>query len=279
MGKIITITSIALFSIFNGNVSAQSSPDQSDWNFCIQSYSFKEFTFKEALEKTKLLGIKYIEAYPGQVIGGNIEGNTHYTMDSNTRNAIKKMCEKHGIKIKCYGVVQGKDEADWINIFEFAKEMGIEIITSEPQRDHLDLVEKLADKYEINVAIHNHPKPSVYWNPKIVLKHIANRSKRIGVCADTGHWVRSKLDPVECLQKLEGRLISFHLKDLNEKDNKKAHDVIWGTGVCDIPAIIKEMKRQNFNGPISIEYEHNWLYSVPEIKLSVKNFKNIASGS
>jgi sugar phosphate isomerase/epimerase len=42
----------------------------------------------------------------------------------------------------------------------------------------------------------------------------AGRGKRIGACCDTGHWVRSGLHPVECLKKLEGRILGFHLKDV-----------------------------------------------------------------
>ena len=51
--------------------------------------------------------------------------------------------------------------------------------------------------------------------------------------------MRSGLNPVECLKKLEGRLISFHFKDLN-KAGGDAHDVPWGTGACNVPAMLAE---------------------------------------
>jgi sugar phosphate isomerase/epimerase len=41
--------------------------------------------------------------------------------------------------------------------------------------------------------------------------------------------------------------------------------VPYGTGVSDIPGILSELKRQNFAGNISIEYEHNWENSTPEV--------------
>jgi hypothetical protein len=44
-----------------------------------------------------------------------------------------------------------------------------------------------------------------------------------------------------------------------------AHDVPAGTGVSDIPAVIAELKRQNFAGNASIEYEYNWKNSVPDV--------------
>ena len=251
---------------------AQNTPEALGWKLCVGSYTFKLFTFAEALDKADSLGLKYIEMAVSQKIGGGIEGTTVFTMDKPTREAVLQMSAKHGIKIISYGVITGKDEAEWNLIFKFAKEMGITTILTEPKAGQLDLVEKLADKYKINVAIHNHPNPTQYWSPDAVLEALKGRSKRMGACADIGHWVRSGLDPLECMKKLEGRINEFHFKDLNLKGDKSAHDVIWGTGVCDVKALILEMKKQNYKGAITVEYEYNWKNSVPEIRESLKNF-------
>ncbi|MHC4099248.1 MAG: hypothetical protein ACYSU3_24725 [Planctomycetota bacterium] len=39
---------------------------QENWRLGMQAYTFKEFTFYEAVDKTRALGLRYIEAYPGQ---------------------------------------------------------------------------------------------------------------------------------------------------------------------------------------------------------------------
>ena len=147
-------------------------------------------------------------------------------------------------------------------LFDFAKDMGIETIVSEPPEDAFDLLDKLTEEYGINLAIHDHPKPSHYWNPDIVLAACKNHSKRIGACCDTGHWLRSGLVPFECLKKLEGRIISFHFKDLNARDG---HDVAWGTGVCDVKGMLTEVHRQGVKAVFSIEWEYNWDNSVPDM--------------
>ncbi|HBJ80313.1 sugar phosphate isomerase/epimerase [Pseudothermotoga sp.] len=126
-----------------------------------------------------------------------------------------------------YGVVKGKNQQEWKRIFEFARKMGVETLVAEPEPSQFDFLEKLCDEYNINIAIHNHPQPSRYWEPDSVLKYVSGRSHRIGACADVGHWVRSGLNPVECLKKLEGRIISIHFKDLN-KNSRDAHDVFHG---------------------------------------------------
>ena len=237
----------------------------------VQAYSFKEFTFFEAVDKTVEAGAPYIEAYSGQIIGGEYEGKTHFTMDQETRDIIKKKLNDAGVKLVCYGVISGIDEAEgWDKVFEFAADMGIEVITAEPDSAHLDYIGTLCDKYEINIGLHNHPTPSFYWDPEVVLAAIKDKSDRIGACADIGHWTRSGLDPVECLKKLEGHIKSSHFKDMNLMNDLEAHTVIFGEGVLDIPAILAELDRQNFDGVFTIEYEHNWENSVPDIKKCVE---------
>jgi len=241
------------------------------WEVGFQAYTFHMFTFAEALVKGDSIGVKVVEAYPGQEIGGDIEGTTDFTMNQETRDKLKGLLAANGMEVKAYGVAVAEDSAGWVQLFEFAKDMGIGVITSEPPLEYLDLVEQLTDEYGIKVAFHNHPAPSLYWNPDTVLMAIGNRSKNLGVCADIGHWIRSGLDPIECLKKLEGRVIILHFKDLNEKA-MEAYDVPWGTGIADVPALLTELKRQGFKGLFDIEYEHNWYNNVPEIKESVENF-------
>lgn len=253
------------------------SADKLGWDVGFQAYSFNRFSFAEALEKGKSAGLKFVEAYPGQDIGGGIEGKTIFTMDDKTIADVKMLLNNYGIEIKSYGVVNGNSEEEWRQIFDFAKKLDIRAITTEPAEEYLDLVEELCEEYKINAAIHNHPKPSLYWSPDVVLAALEGRSKRMGACGDTGHWIRSGLNPVECLKKLKGKLINLHFKDLNEK-SMEAHDVPWGTGISDVPALLKELKRQKFKGIFNIEYEYNWLNSLPEIKQCVANFHKITSG-
>ena len=146
------------------------------------------------------------------------------------------------------------------------------------RRTHFDLIDKLCNEYKIGVAIHNHPKPSHYWNYETVLKVCEGRSKWIGACADTGHWTRSEIDPVMAIKELgkRGRIRSLHFKDLN-KWGGGAHDVPWGTGVSKVGEVLAELSRQGFEGVFSIEYEHNWENSVPEIKQCVEWFKKTAA--
>ncbi len=275
------LTAILLACFLTISAQAQKSYDQSaldklEWKLAAQAYTFRFFTLEETLDKMNALGLRYVELYPSQKIGGGMEGQTHFTMDEQTRNKVKAMLQKKGITPVNYGVVRGNSKEEWIQIFEFAKAMGIETIVVEPLAQHIDLLEDLCEQYKIKLAIHNHPKPSRYWHPEIAVSVLAARSNNLGVSADIGHWARSGVDPLEAVKMLEGRIIAFHFKDLNEFGVRKAHDVPWGTGVCNVAGIMHELKRQGFKGVFSIEYEYNWENSVPEIAESIAYFNRVA---
>ncbi len=248
------------------------------WHLGCQAYTFNHFTFYEAIDKVASLGLHYIEGYPGQKLSNDKpDVKMGEGMPAETRDEVKKKLASAHVKLVNYGVVgMSKDERAARRTFEFAKDMGIQTIVSEPASDAMDLVARLCDEFHINVAIHNHPKPSHYWNPETVLEACKGRTKRVGACADTGHWMRSNINPLEAIKKLQGRIISFHFKDLN-RYGPGAHDVPWGTGKGDVPAMLREIHRQGFKGVFSAEYEYHWLNSVPDLVQSVAAFDKIAA--
>jgi sugar phosphate isomerase/epimerase len=235
-----------------------------------QAWTFNHYSVMEAIDKTAAAGGKVIEFYPGQKFSAD---QPDLKFDHNATDemiaAVQARLKLDGIRAVNYGVVAiPNNEAQARTIFAFAKKLGLYGITTESV-ESIDVIEKLVKEYDLHVGFHDHPKrpndPSYrMWDPHYILSVVKDRDPRIGACADTGHWVRSGLDPVDCLKILHGRVMSAHLKDLNEK-SPDAHDVPYGTGVSDIPAILDELKHQHFNGNVSIEYEYDWTTSLPEV--------------
>jgi len=241
------------------------------WKLAVQAWSFHRGTFFEAVDKTAAAGIPYIEAFPGQKIDKDIDGKMGPGMSADQIKAVKDKLAASKVKVVAFGVCGlSKDEAASRKTFEWCKEMGIEVINTEAKEDAFPTLAKLAKEFDIKVGLHNHPKPSYYWNPDKVLEALKGVDPMIGSNADTGHWVRSKLNPLECLKKLEGRIVSSHFKDL-----KGGHDVVWGTGDSDAKALLAELKRQGFKGVISAEYEHNWEKNHEDIAQCAKAFAAI----
>ncbi|MGC9941665.1 MAG: sugar phosphate isomerase/epimerase [Verrucomicrobiota bacterium] len=239
-----------------------------------QSWTFNHFSVMEAIDKTAEAGGKVIEFYPGQKFSPE---HPDWKFDENASDemiaAVKARLAKDGVRAVNYGVVGiPQDEAGARKVFDFAKKLDLYGITTESV-DSIDTIEKLVKEYDIRVGFHDHqrqPNNPGYkmWDPNYVLSVVKDRDPRIGSCADTGHWAQSGLKPVDCLRILQGHIISMHLHDMNEFA-ADAHDVPAGTGVSDVAGILDELKRQNFDGNISIEYEYNWDNSVVDAAQAV----------
>jgi sugar phosphate isomerase/epimerase len=274
MKKLFLLAATALFATgawAQVSTNNTSSADQLGWKLAVHSYTFRKFPIFDAIDMTAALGVKYMSISGGVTFDGT-NGLTTVNLTDVQREAIDKRLRADGFgNFVNIGVVQlPADEAKSRKVFEFAKKWGINVLVAEPAPDALDTVEKLCEEYNIKVAIHDHPKPSHYWNPDTVLAAIQGRPM-IGACADVGHWIRSGLDPLACIKKLDGHIICLHFKDLNEM-GPKAHDVPWGTGVGQTRQIMEELKRQHFHGAFCVEYEYHWENSSPEIAQCVKFF-------
>ena len=227
-----------------------------------QAWSFNQFTVKQAIELTHKAGGKIIEFFPGQALSPE---QPKVKFDQNASDEViqqvQQWCKENDVLPVDYGVVTVHGPEEWEKVFSFAKKMNLYGVTSEPAEGDMDAIEQLVKKYDMHFSIHDHPKrnddPSYkFWDPNYVLSLVKDRDPRMGSCADTGHWLTSGVDPIEALHILKGRVMSSHLKDRNKK-GRGARDVAWGSGAGEIKQILDELKAQNFQGHIDIEYEND----------------------
>lgn len=244
-----------------------------NWKIGVQMWTFRVFTFAEALDKVDSAGVKYIEAFWGQPLGAGLKDSFGVRMSDASKTKLKELLQSKGIHIEAMGVIVPKNREEWKQAFDLAKEFGLSYITAEPLKNEWDMVDSMARTYGIKVAIHDHPKPNVYWSPDSVLAATVGHPN-IGSCADIGHWARNGVNPVDALKKLEGHVFGVHLKDIVKFDDTKAADTIVGKGVIDFPPIFQELKRQNFQGMFSIEHESNWYHSLPDVLETVKFYND-----
>lgn len=230
----------------------------------VQMWTFRMFPVADALNKVDSAGIKHIEAFWGQKLGGDMKGEFGINMSAEDKEKLKKLLQSKGIDIVAMGVISPGTKEEWIKAFDLAKEFGLKYITAEPKKEFWDLIDSLGGASGIKIAIHDHPKPNAYEHPDSVLAAIQGHPN-IGACADIGHWARNGLDPVECLKKLEGHVYGGHLKDIVKFDDPKAADTVVSKGVINIPAVLAELKRQSFDGMLSIEHESNWYNNLPDV--------------
>ena len=251
--------------------------EKQGWHLSMQSYTFHLFTVTEALSKTEELGIRFIEIYPGQKLGSSFGDIVFgYDLSMKDQERLGVLAASKGVKIISSGVWTAQRE-EWEHIFSFAKNMGMEFISAEPAREDWDIVEELAKKYNIKVAVHNHPSENSYWKPEILISSIGGKDGLLGACVDVGHYKRMGLDPIPSMQQLDGKIIALHFKDIaRQGEAQSLEDVVWGQGILDVKGMLKELKRQKFKGYFTIEYEADWENNLPQIKQSIDYFNQVA---
>ena len=211
-------------------------------------------------------------------MGKEYSDSTMGSLSNTEIDKIKAQMNEKEVRMPSMYMAGGNNTEEWKNIFEMAKLFGLEFITCEPLKVHLSAIDSLAGIYDIRVAIHNHWKGiSSYWHPDSVLA-VINDYPHFGAMADVGHWVRSGLDPVKCLEMLDGHILGIHLKDVDEPGNPKASDVQVGTGIINFNSVAAELKRQNYSGYIYVECEHDFGNNLPEIMQTI-NYIDTISGS
>ncbi|HEX3997382.1 MAG TPA: sugar phosphate isomerase/epimerase [Pirellulales bacterium] len=241
------------------------------WELTLQSWT-THGTVEKSIDYAKQLGLHYIEIYPGQAL--TKEGGPKWgpEMTDAQIKQMLKIAKAADVKIIDTGVIGISSQEDQARkLFDWAKKLGITEIVSEPEPRALPMIDKLAGEYHIKVAIHDHPKPSRYWDPEYTYDLIKDL-KHIGFCADVGHWRRSGLEPAVVLEKYGQKVYSLHFKDLvpDGPNSHGWHDVPWGTGQSKAAEMLRILKEKGFRGPIAIEYEYTW--DVPTLQKCVDWF-------
>src|SRR3954462_2809086 len=138
--KRVIILFVLFFVLPGEGINAQQTPEGLGWKLGTQAYSFRLFTLEEALNKADSIGIKYVEGFPGQKIGAGIEGTRDYKMPASRIDSVLQLFKKKGIAIVSYGVVTPQSEADWNQLSQIVKGMGLNQLVSEPDPKFIPLV-------------------------------------------------------------------------------------------------------------------------------------------
>ncbi len=216
----------------------------------VQSYSLRNFNLLEAVRHIQGMGLHHVEPY-----------KKHLSPQASDEEIAKtkKLLAEADISISAHGVnAFSKDHEANRKVFEFAKRAGIRNLTANPQPDSFDSLDQLVAEYDIRICIHNHGPGALYDSIDSVKQAVRGRHKWIGACVDTGHFIRSKEDPVKAVRELGPRVFALHIKD-EEKREKRSKNVVIGTGHLDVHGLFKALKDIKFpaDGSMSLEYEAN----------------------
>ena len=240
-------------------------------SLAIQSYCFRGFNSnKEVAEKVKEIGLSAVEPYQGHI---------DFSDEAACESALS-VYSSAGIKIVSCGVntISG-DGKDIECFFRFAQEAGCSVISADivppAAWEVFAVTEKLAEKYNVDVALHNHGGSHWLGNAQMLDTVFKRTNSRIGLMLDTAWAIDAREDPVELVERFSGRIKGVHFKDFLYSPQREPEDVVIGTGILNLPLLVKTLKEQDFSGVTILEYEGDVQNPVPTLKKCVEAMKPV----
>lgn len=233
----------------------------------LTSYTLRKFSLDDVIKISKRLGLNSISLK-----------SMHMPLESPAQEIADMAAKVRNAGLTLYGagVIYMKTAKDVDTAFNYASAAKLSMIVGAPAHDLLPQVNDLVKKHNITLAIHNHgPGDDQYHSPADVYAKVKDLDKRIGLCMDIGHVVRIGQDPVPMIEKYKDRLYDMHMKDV-DKAVAEGDSIEIGRGVIDIPAVIRALKKINYQGCVAFEYEKDGDDPVPGLAESVGYVRGVA---
>ena len=236
----------------------------------VASYSMRKFTLDQALEMAKTLGIRYMTFKDAHI---------PRTDPPETTRALRAKIEGAGITIMGGGTITMENNPAQIRKdFVYAKDAGMPLIYASPDPAALDVIESMVKEYDVRLVIHNHGPEDKWWPaPKDAYNALKTRDKRMGLCIDIGHTIRTGTDPVQACVDCQDRLYDMHVKDLKVKTDKDSQ-VEVGRGVLDFPGLFRTLLKIGYQGQVGLEYEIKADDPLPGMQESVAYMRGVLAG-
>jgi sugar phosphate isomerase/epimerase len=176
------------------------------------------------------------------------------------------------------GGAEGDDDALRPD-FELAKELGARVITGAPPIEKLAVLENLAEEYDMKVGIHNHGPGGILSDMRSIRSILHPHGPRIGLCVDTGHYLRLPLDPLEVMKAFADRVHAVHLRDMNPDrdpirgDGGKYVEFTVGQGPLDLQGTLGLLLAWEYQGTIALEYKPNPDDPMPNLRTALRNIE------
>jgi inosose dehydratase len=232
-------------------------------------YSFARFDIDKMIAMLQKLNVKNLSLK-----------EIHLPLNSSNEaiEAAKKKFADGGINVYTVGVIYMRSKEAVDQAFEYARKVGVEMIVGVPNQDLLSYAEAKVKETNIRLAIHNHgPEDKLYPSPKDIYDRIKNFDPRVGLCIDIGHTLRAGVLPEKTVKEYRDRLFDLHLKDVTAMA-KDAKVIEIGRGAINYPAFMEALKKVNYKGVCSVEYEKDMTDPLVGMAESVGFVKGIMRG-
>lgn len=236
----------------------------------IAGYSFINFNLDESLKMMKKVDVHYLCIK---------DFHLPYKSTAEEIAAFHAKLKENGVTGYAVGPIYTKTKQEIDDAFDYAKRVGVDLVIGIPLHADLDYVAQKTKEYNIRYAIHNHgPEDKLYPSAESIYNLIKNLDNRVGICFDMGHNKRDGRDSVADFQKFSKRIFDMHLKNVTAA-TKDGSTCELGRGIIDIPAYVKMLRKVNYTGSCSLEYEKDMKEPLAGIAESIGYFKGVCDGT
>jgi sugar phosphate isomerase/epimerase len=230
----------------------------------IQSYSFRDRSFDEAVKAIVEVGINSCELWQGHLEPRGLEREALRKWRLETplsffEEAGQKL-KKAGIRLNAYNYSFKKDMTDdeIERGFLTARALGTTVITASANPSISKRIDAFAKKFKTRVGMHNHAqggRPDEFDGPKEFAQAMEGASPFICINLDIGHFVAAGFDPVAYIEQHHARIVTLHIKDRKKGMGPKSPTVKFGTGDTPIREVLQLLKTKKYRIPANIEHE------------------------
>jgi len=170
-------------------------------------------TLLDAARRAASGGLLYLEASHGWAVGPRRPIRFDHQIDAGVREQVRLGLDAAGVRLLAYRVGEmPPDEETCRRLFQFVRTMGVEVIICAAATGHLDLVERLAQQYEVQFALVGPPDAAPSGRPlRAIVAACRGRNRWVGLCADLDVCRRAGLDPAETARTVNSRLFAVRL--------------------------------------------------------------------
>ena len=229
-------------------------------------WTFHKFDLQKTLETMRQLDVRYL-----------CIKDFHLPLDSTDEQiaAFHQKLAEYGVTGYGVGPIYMKSEAEVDRAFQYAQRVGVKVLVGVPNYELLDYAEQKVRQYDIRLAIHLHgPDMPMYPNAQDIWNHVKDRDPRMGMCLDIGHNLRYGSDSLSDYKKYHTRVFDIHLKDVTGT-TKADKSVELGRGRIDFPLFVRLLRKYNYTGSVSLEYEKDMDNPFMGIAESVGYFRGV----
>jgi type 1 glutamine amidotransferase len=177
------------------------------WRVGLRTDSLGQLTFLDAAAKADAAGLASVEGVSTQKVSTEIQKPLDYNLTAEEIVTVKDKLDALRLRMPAYYVHElPADELARRRVFEFARDLGADIVIAPADPASFAQLDKVANQVGVRFA-------AVNQNPSGSASALATLSDKIGISVNLAGWQKAGIQPVDGLAQIKDRVLAADLGD------------------------------------------------------------------